>query len=65
MLNSPLFIVLQPLEWKPMTGSLVITEDTYEMPHDRSFIRVTGCTVWLDTIQLLHHAVPGLSLFCL
>ena len=26
------------------------------------FTRV--CTVWLDTIQVLHHAVPGLSLFC-
>ena len=26
------------------------------------FIRV--CTVWLDAIQVLHHAVPGLILFC-
>ena len=38
-------------EWKPITGSLVITEDPYEMPHDGSFIRV--CTVWLDTIKVL------------
>ena len=27
-----------------------------------NFIRV--CTVWLDAIQVLHHAVPGLSLIC-
>ena len=41
---------------------MVIIEDPYEMSYDGHFIRV--CTVWLDTMKVLHHAVPGLSLFC-
>ena len=61
--HSYLAHCLNPLEWKPITGSLVVTEGPYEMTDAAgNFIRV--CTVWLDAIQVLHHAVPGLSLIC-
>ena len=40
-----MLILLQPLEWKPITGGLVITEDTYEMPSDGSFYQGLHCLV--------------------
>ena len=52
---------IKPIEWKPITGSLVITEDPYEMPHDGSFhyglhclVRynpgVASCGTWSESV---------------